>query len=428
MTIGSASQRTTIFLLDGTTDTDPTFNTLSLSPSPDAVQEFKVQTGSYSAEMGGAGGGQINIVTRQGSNQFHGTGYEFIRNGALDAHTFNDMGSNFLVQNNFGASIGGPIIRNKTFFFGNYEGLRHTKAMTMIDTVPTEDEINGDFSMSGATIYNPFSSHPNPSFDPTKPISPANPQVIRDVFPNNMIPQGLINSTAQNFLRKYIPRPDMDMGMNDCGMTMMGVPTVVGAGVDCNNYTDVRNARHVTDQGTIRIDQVLPHGDSLAARYSLSSERGFMPQNLPGFGAMHDNLAQQGSVSWTRVINPRIVNIAALTFSRLAMHRSSENSENNDIVTELGIQGVGFGGKGAYGAPWFNVQGYSGMGDSFAATPMHAWDTILEARDTMSWQLGRHSLKLGGSYRYFIWPMWGFFQNRGYYQFTNGFTTADATN
>ncbi|HVF42309.1 MAG TPA: hypothetical protein VM936_04830, partial [Pyrinomonadaceae bacterium] len=110
------------------------------------------------------------------------------------------------------------------------------------------------------------------------------------------------------------------------------------------------------------------------------------------------------------------------------MHRSSENSEENDIVSELGIQGIGFGGKGAFGAPYFNVQGYTPMGDTFIATPMHAWDTILEARDTLSWQLGRHSLKLGGSYRHFIWPMWGFFQNRGYYQFTNGFTTRTATN
>ena len=70
--------------------------------------------------------------------------------------------------------------------------------------------------------------------------------------------------------------------------------------------------------------------------------------------------------------------------------------------------------KAPYGAPWFNVQGYSGMGDTFAATPMRAWDTILELRDHLSWQRGRHSLKFGGSYRHFIWPMWGFFQNRGY--------------
>jgi hypothetical protein len=429
VSIGGNRPNANYFLLDGTTDTDPTFNTLNLSPSPDAVQEFKVQTGSYSAEMGGAGGGQVNIVTRAGTNQFHGTIYEFLRNSALDAHTFNDMGSsNFLVQNNFGGSIGGPLIRNKTFFFFNYEGLRRTKADTMIDTVPTAEEATGDFSMSGTTVYNPFSSHPNPNFNPNKPISPNNPQIIRDPFPGNVIPPGLINPAAKLFLQKYVPRLNMDMGMNGCGMTMMGAPTVFGAGLDCNNYLDVRNEHHVTDQATIRVDQVFARGDSIAARYSLSSENGFMPQNLPGFGALHDNLSQHGSVAWNHIISPRMVNIAAITFSRLSMHRSSENSESNDIVSELGIRGVGFGGQGAFGAPWFNVQGFSGMGDTFAATPMHAWDTILEARDLLNWQIGRHSLKLGGSYRYYIWPMWGFFQNRGYYQFTNGFTTQTATN
>ena len=429
VSIGGNRPNANYFLLDGATNTDPTFNTLNFSPSPDSVQEFKVQTGSYAAEMGGAGGGQINIVTRTGTNQFHGTGYEFLRNGALDASTFNEMGAaKHLVRNNFGASLGGPIAHNKSFFFFNYEGLRHTKADTMISTVPTADEINGDFSMSGVTIYNPFSSHANPNYDPAKPISPGNPQNIRDPFPGNVIPQNLIDQKAAQFLRQYIPRPNMDMGMNGCGMTMMGVPTVVGAGADCNNYLDVRNEHHVTDQATIRFDQTLKRGDNLFARYSFSKESGFMPQNLPGFGAIHDNLSQHGGIGWNRVITPNLVNMAAITFSRLSMHRSSENSESNDIISKLGIQGVGFGGKGAFGAPWFNVQGYSGMGDTFIATPMHAWDTILEARDSLNWQHGRHSLKFGGSFRYFIWPMWGFFQNRGYYQFTNGFTTRTATN
>jgi hypothetical protein len=438
VSIGGNRPNANYFLLDGATNTDPTFNTLNLSPSPDAVQEFKVMTGSYSAEMGGAGGGQVNIVTRVGTNQFHGTVYEFIRNGALDARGFHGMrmgtdmeiggSTNFLVQNNFGGSFGGPIIRKKTFFFVNYEGLRRTKAETMIETVATEMEVMGDFSMSGTMIYNPFSARSNPNFDPAKPVSPSNPQIIRDPFPNNTIPANLINPAAALFLRKYIPRPNMEMGMNGCGITMMGAPTVVGAGVDCNNFQDLRNGHHVNDQGTIRVDHMLARGDSFTVRYSLSSENGFMPQNLPGFGAIHDNFSQHGSIAWNRVISPRMVNMAAITISRLSMHRSSENSENNDIVSELGIQGVGFGGKGAFGAPWFNVQGYSGMGDTFAATPMHAWDTIIEGRDLLSWQVGRHGLKFGGSYRYYIWPMWGFFQNRGYYQFTNGFTTRTATN
>ena len=419
------------FLLDGAANTDPTFNTVNLSLSPDAVQEFKVQTGSYSAEMGGAGGGQINVVTRSGSNQFHGTAYEFLRNGAMDATPFAAMGNNHLVQNNFGASFGGPIVHNKTFFFVNYEGFRHAMADTMIDTVPSDMEAMGDFSMSGATIYNPFSSHPNPNFDPSKPVTPKNPQIIRDPFPGNVIPQNMINPAAQRFLQKYVPQPNAGMGMAmgavGCGMTMMGSPTVLGAGTDCNNYLDDRNELHTNNQGTVRIDHTFANGDSLTGRYSLSSENGFMPQNLPGFGSFHDNFSQHGSIAWTRVVSPRMVNIATVTASRLVMRRNEQNANLNDIVGQLGIQGIGFGGAGAWGAPWFSVQGYSGMGDTFAATPMHAWDTLLEGRDHLSWQRGRHSLKFGGSYRRFIWPMWGFFQNRGYYQFTNGFTTQTAT-
>src|SRR5438552_4070314 len=429
VSIGGNRPHANYFLLDGATNTDPTFNTLNLSPSPDSVREFQVVTGSYSAEMGGAGGGQINIATRTGTNEFHGTAYEFLRNNVFDARAFNDMdSSNHLVRNNFGASLGGPIARNKSFFFFNYEGLRHTKSMTMIDTVPTADEVKGDFSMAGVTIYNPFSSHPNPGFDATKPVGPANPQVVRDPFSGNVIPQNLIDPKAQQFLRQYVPRPNIDMGMNGCGMTTMGVPQVIGGGADCNNYLDMRNEHHVTDQATVRLDQTFKRGDSLFTRYSFSSERGFMPLNLPGFGAIHDNLSQNGTVGWNHIFSPRLVNMATITASRLSMHRTSENSVSNHIVSQLGITGVGFGGQGAFGAPWFAVQGYSGMGDTYIATPMHAWDTILEARDSMAWQRGRHSIKFGGSYRNFIWPMWGFFQNRGHYQFTNGFTTQTATN
>ena len=91
-------------------------------------------------------------------------------------------------------------------------------------------------------------------------------------------------------------------------------------------------------------------------------------------------------------------------------------------------RGHGLRRPGAWGAPYFNVQGYSPIGDSYVATPMHAWDTVVEGRDTLNWQIGRHSVKFGGAYQKFIWPMWGFFQNRGYYQFTNGFTTEYAVN
>jgi hypothetical protein len=225
--------------------------------------------------------------------------------------------------------------------------------------------------------------------------------------------------------------------MMPCGSGNMGVPGVVGASADCNNYMDVRNELQVNDQGTVRIDEIFANGDSIVARYSLSAETGFTPGEmppggvgslLPGFDSFNDNFAQQGNISWNKILSPTLVNTAAITFSRLAMHRYDENAYSNDIVTQLGIQGIGFGGAGAYGAPFFNVQGYSPMGDNYSATPMKAWDTVVEGRDTVSWQKGRHSLKFGASYSKFIWPMWGFFQNRGYYQFTNGYTTDNGTN
>ena len=431
VSIGGSRPNANYFLLDGATNTDPTFSTQNLSASPDAVLEFQVQTGSYSAEMGGAGGGQINIVTRSGTGAFHGTAYEFLRNGAMDAYSFNEMGgSKFLVQNNFGASIGGPIPRiGKTFFFVNYEGFRNVETMSMVDTVPTAAEASGDFSQSGVNIYDPTTTVPNPGYNPSLPASKANPQYIRQQFQYNgvlnVIPPGRLTQAASIMLNQYTPQPNtMNMG----GMTMMGQPTVVGAGNDANNYLDMRKQRMNNDQGTIRIDHSFTSGDTAFLRYSGAGEFGFMPEGLPGFGFYHDDLSQQGILAWNHVFNSRLLNEASGAISRLSMMHSTESANKNDIVTQLGITGTGFGGPAAWGAPYFNVQGYSPMGDNYIATPMHAWDTVIEGRDTLNWQIGRHSAKLGGAYQRFIWPMWGFFQNRGYYQFTNGFTTQYALN
>ena len=423
ISVGGNRPNANYFLLDGATNTDPTFNTQNFSASPDAVQEFQVQIGSYSAEMGGAGGGQVNIVTRSGGDRLHGTAYEFLRNGALDAHSFNEMGgTNHLVQNDFGGSVSGPLPGKKVFFFFNYEGLRHVQADSMTDTVPTPDEVAGNFSMSGVTIYDPTTTVANPNYNRGLSVSQHNPQFTRQPFLNNVIPASRLSAVAVKMLTMYVPQPNLLMGMGG-GMTMMGQPTVVGSGNDSNNYLDVRNEVHYTDQGTARVDHQFNSSNTVFARYSAGGEHGFMPQNLPGFGYVHDNLSQQGLGSYSHAFTPRQLNVATVAVSRLSMNHTTESANKTDITGSLGIAGVGFGGPGAWGAPYFNVQGYSPIGDSYAATPMHAWDTLIEGRDTVSWLVGRHSLKFGGLYQRYIWPMWGFFQNRGYYQFTNGFTT-----
>ena len=437
ISIGGNRPNANYFLVDGIVNTDPTFNTQNISLSPDAVREFQVQTGSYSAEMGGAGGGQINIASRSGTSEWHGTLYEFIRNNAFDARTFNEMpGNTHMVQNNFGASLGGPLASKHTFFFLNYERMQHTMADTMLDTVPSMDEAGGNFSSSGTRIFDPASTYANPNYNPSLPITPSNPKSLRNQFAGDIMPAARISQVASQFLQQYVPLPNMmggagsnmiaNMGLGAGGA--MGTPSVFGAGVDANNYMDVRNEWQRNSQGTARIDHVFANGDALFGRYSVSSELGFMPQNLPGFGAYNDNMSQNANLTWNRIVTPNLVNTASVAMSRLVMHRFSETNNSNDIVSQLGIKGAGFGGPGAYGAPYFNVQGYSGMGDTFLATPMQAYDTVLEARDSLSWQRGRHSLKFGASYRWYIWPMWGFFQNRGYYQFTNGYTEQTLTN
>jgi hypothetical protein len=208
------------------------------------------------------------------------------------------------------------------------------------------------------------------------------------------------------------------------GMSMGSAP--IGVGPDSNNYLDLRNSRNFSNQATLRIDQNLPHGDALFARYSFEVERDFTPENLPGFGSFDNNMAQNATLQYTHLISSTSVNVLWLGMSRLSMHRYSQDT--TDYVDELGVQGVGFGGPGAYGMPYVTVQGYNSFGDSYAATPVHDWDTVLQAGDIWNKQLGRHSIKVGGDFRDYDWPMWGFFQNRGYYQFTNGFTTQTATN
>jgi hypothetical protein len=138
ISVGGGRPNANYYLLDGGINTDPTFWTQNISLSLDAIQEFRVDTSTYAADEGGAGGGQINIVTRSGTKQLHGTLYDYVRNSVLDANTFEQMNSNnYLVQNQFGGSLGGPTFRARhTFFFVNFEGYRHVQTESMTPPLP----------------------------------------------------------------------------------------------------------------------------------------------------------------------------------------------------------------------------------------------------------------------------------------------------
>src|SRR5262249_20875497 len=205
---------------------------------------------------------------KSGASKLHGSAYEYLRNSAFDARLFTSPEElPHFSQNQFGATLRGPL-GSKTFFFAGYEGFRSVQGQSNIMTVPIASWRTGDFS-SGPPIYDPSTTRNNPGFDPTRPVSPANPQTIRDPFPGNQIPANRMDPVALAVLQRFVPLPNL--------------PGIA------NNFLDTRAQRLHNDQYNLRLDRTLGGGASLFARYSLSDESGFTPENLPGFGSLHDN-------------------------------------------------------------------------------------------------------------------------------------------
>ena len=191
------------FLMDGGSNTTAGFNGPGVYPSVDMVQEYKVQTNNFSAEFGNTSGGVVNVVTKSGTNQFHGVLYEFLRNNKLNANDFfNNRAGNPQAPfrfNQFGGTLGGPVIKNRTFFFFAYEGIRWIQGLTATGTLPTALQRNGDFSQTRnqagqlITIYDPLTT--------------TSASSTRTAFPGNVLPANRLDPVARNLL-KYLPQPN----------------------------------------------------------------------------------------------------------------------------------------------------------------------------------------------------------------------------
>lgn len=408
VSISGGRPNSNAYLLDGTINTDPSFNTYVISLSPDMIREFQIQTGTYTAELGGAGTGQVNVVTKSGTNQFQGTIYHYLRNSTFDARLFTSPSKlPHFSQNQFGGTIGGPMAKDRRFFFFGYEGLRSSQRQSMIMSVPPAEWRRGDFS-TGPPIYDPATTRPNPNFDPSRPEGPDNPRFVRDPFTGNRIPPDRIHPVARAMLEQFVPLPNLPG--------------------ESNNFLDTRAQQLSTDQINARLDHTWSDGTLLFGRYSLSQEDGFTPENLPGFGAFHDNRVQNFTLTLIKPFSPRLVNEFRFGAQRMRLHRFGEKANGPDWINILGIKGVGFGGPEAHGLPRFVVEGFDPFGDALLCTPCRYWNTIFQLSDKVAWVRNNHSVKIGGNVRRFRWNMLGFFQNRGFYQFTRGFTTRTATN
>ena len=395
---GGRSQNNS-FLIDGTQNTDPDVNAYVVSPSVDMIQEFKMETRNYSAEFGRSSGGQISVVTKSGTNQFHGSAYEFLRNNAVDARPFNNPGAlPAFRRNQFGATFGGPIIRDRTFFFASLEGFRRVEGQSATMTVPTALQRLGDFSETRG-IFDPATTVPDPADSTGK-------RRIRTQYANNVIPASQRNSVATRIINQFVPAPNL--------------PGVA------NNYIDTRSARQRNNQGSLRLDHRLTNKDMLFGRHTLSNETSFVPSGLPGSGAYSYVRGQNFTLSETHAAGPTLVNDFKFGYNRLRLERLSENAFKRNVVGELGILGVQFGGPETWGIPSVTIPGYTTLGDDNFFLPMRLRNNAFQWLDNLTWVRGRHNLKFGGEARRSQFNIIQIFTPRGDFRFNSGITTRSA--
>jgi outer membrane receptor protein involved in Fe transport len=371
-----------LFMIDGLDDRDQSVGTLKVFPNLEDIAEFKVQAGNYDAEFA-SGGAVVNVITRSGSNEIHGSAFEFLRNDALDARQFFDARKPQFQQNQFGGAIGGPIRRNKTFLFGDYQGLRIHSATTSILSEPTLAMRGGDFSGYPAVIY-----------DPNTYNAATN---TRTVFQGNTIPRSEIDPIAGNLLAT-IPLPNLP-------------------GVSNNLRIDPPEV-NVQNQLDARGDQIFSARDSMFARFTDGGADITFPKTPVMINGTINPLAfaqgttsltlnhapsQQATLQETHQFTPNILNQLALGYTRFYL-RVSNLDEGLDIAQKLGLQGANTG-QNAGAMASLNVSGESG--NASGALPEIVPENTWQLSDTISDTHGAHSLRFGFSA---IQNRFGFFQ------------------
>lgn len=354
------------FMLDGVPINDTMWGRMATAPSVDAIQEMQIQSFLYSAEYGNQGGAQVNLTLRSGSNEFHGVGFLFLRRDAFDARNFFADEKPPLDENQFGGSIGGPILKDRSFFFFNYEGQRVDRGLTLIGTVPTTAMRNGDFS-GGPTLFNPFD------------VDPSSGE--KRVFDGNQIPAGLINPVAKEVLA-LVPEP------NRPG--------------ESRNFVGTDTQNRKMDQYNVRIDNQLSDNDSLFGHFNYADLSNTDPGGgavtgggqvgaLPGFAPTVKLQTATLGLNWTRTLSASLINQARFGFTRIKTRILTGRPDLN-FAQQVGIQGTSDNPQ-TFGIPLFQIAGLTTVGDTVSS--LNGINNDFNYIDDLSWNVGNHALKFG---------------------------------
>jgi hypothetical protein len=381
------------FLFDGIDDNERLTLSIVLRPAVESVREFKIQTNLYSADVGRNSGAVVDVITKSGTNQLHGSLFEFLRNSAMDARNFfSPKGTAFpsFRLNQFGGSLGGPIVlpklyngKNKTFFFVDYEGYRRASQQLLLGNVPTERMRNGDFSET-AGVYDPLTTRANPN----------GAGFIRDRFAGDIIPQNRWDPIAIKMIRAY------------------AAPTSAGR---FNNYLANLVQRQDWNQGDVRVDHQISPRDNLFARWSIQNTQTRVPSTFPAtniagistpvnladeasFAGVSSTPVQHAVVSYAKVISPRLVNELRIGFNRFRLDYTADQfAPGAGLGNQLGVPNSNVT-PNEQNLPIFSPANYIGIGQT-RSLPIFRRENTFQYIDNLTFTAGKHTLKGGVDFR-----------------------------
>ena len=427
LSVGGSRPQSTDWLLDNVDNNELTAGGISILPSIDAIQEFKVLTYNYSAEYGTRAGPTVLVTTKSGANQFHGTLFEFFRNRSLNAKSFFASSKEKFNLNQFGGALGGPIVKDKTFFFVDYEGKRQRRGIPFNGFVPTQAMRNGDFSsdlygqpVDSQILFNPYSivqngggaingapplgRTPFQCDDEGDPMPVAEDGTQALATPCNKIPSELVNPITQQMMALY---PDPIEGI------------APGSGF---NYSNVATRSLNEGKFDIRLDHTFSSKDSIFARFSYDQADSFVPGGSPGFAepspfASSQNISNHGrnvAISETHVFSSNTLNQFTAGFNRIFNHIKSFG-DGSCASANLGIPGANINSQ-CPGAPEgvvtqsskecmscglvaTSVGGpYWGLGDRGFA-PFQGGTNVFSVSDSFDMIRGKHNIRVGFGFR-----------------------------
>jgi hypothetical protein len=402
LSVGGSRANSTDWLLDGNDNNELTSGAISILSSIDSIQEFKVLTYNYSAEWGTRGGPTVLINTKSGTDQLHGTLFEFLRNTDLDARSFFATSTEKFNLNQFGASFGGPIKKDKVFFFVDYEQKYQRHGTPFTGLVPTAAMRTGDFSHdvfgnpTTSQLLNPWATqgtNANPVAVPfmcdgagnALPAAADGSQAVGT--PCNKIPQGLINPIGQQLINLY-PSPNANNA--------------------AQGYNYVSEPVRKLDEGKfdIRLDDNISSKDSLFARFSYDQATSYVPGGAPGFteqGTFASNQsiinhARNAAISETHLFSPTTINEVSYGFNRIFDYITSQGT-GSCFAKTIGIPGANLGGNSCGLTSVELVGGYYSVGDR-GFTPFIGGTNVFKFADTLDMVRGGHDIRAGISIRW----------------------------